>query len=242
MPNFEMPDTAQKAEFVKTNFDTIAKKYDLFNDLNSFFLHRHWKNYLTNVIRKRSRQHLVCLDLCCGTGDISVRISSLPEVDKLVAVDFSENMLNIAAGRLRNSVKSSAEIGDATNLRNFPDNHFDVITVGFGLRNVNNLEKALQEIFRILKPGGIFMNLDVGKVRNSFIKIFADFYFFKIVPVIGYVLWGGKNDMFDYLPVSSLYYPDQETLKTLLEKTGFTSVSYKNFVFGNVALHSGEKT
>jgi demethylmenaquinone methyltransferase/2-methoxy-6-polyprenyl-1,4-benzoquinol methylase len=220
----------------------IASKYDLFNDLNSFYLHRVWKNSIIQLILNSfPKKNLECLDLCCGTGDISVRLTEVDLVTKVYSVDFSDKMLDVARQRLEGISKSKCEIGDATNLKNFPDASFDVVTVGFGLRNVDNLAKALSEIFRVLKPGGIFVNLDVGKVKNPIIRIFADFYFFKIVPLLGYLIWGAKNDMFDYLPVSSLSYPDQDNLKSMIEKAKFQNVEYKNFVFGNVALHWGRK-
>jgi demethylmenaquinone methyltransferase/2-methoxy-6-polyprenyl-1,4-benzoquinol methylase len=242
MTEFQMPDTNKKAEFVRTNFDVIASKYDLFNDLNSFYLHRVWKNSIIQLILNSfPKKNLECLDLCCGTGDISVRLTEVDLVTKVYSVDFSDKMLDVARQRLEGISKSKCEIGDATNLKNFPDASFDVVTVGFGLRNVDNLAKALSEIFRVLKPGGIFVNLDVGKVKNPIIRIFADFYFFKIVPLLGYLIWGAKNDMFDYLPVSSLSYPDQDNLKSMIEKAKFQNVEYKNFVFGNVALHWGRK-
>ena len=242
MTDFQMPDTNKKAEFVRTNFDVIASKYDLFNDLNSFYLHRVWKNSIIQLILNSfPKKNLECLDLCCGTGDISVRLTEVDLVTKVYSVDFSDKMLDVARQRLEGISKSKCEIGDATNLKNFPDASFDVVTVGFGLRNVDNLAKALSEIFRVLKPGGIFVNLDVGKVKNPIIRIFADFYFFKIVPLLGYLIWGAKNDMFDYLPVSSLSYPDQDNLKSMIEKAKFQNVEYKNFVFGNVALHWGRK-
>ena len=161
---------------------------------------------------------------------------------KVTSVDFSEKMLSVAKERLKGITKSTLDIGDATNLKNLAANKFDVVTVGFGLRNVDNLDKALSEIYRVLKPGGLFINLDVGKVKNPLIRFFADFYFFKIVPLMGYLIWGAKNDMFDYLPVSSLSYPDQEKLKSLFKKSKFQNVGYKNFVFGNVAMHWGRKS
>ena len=242
MTDFQMPDTNKKAEFVRTNFDVIASKYDLFNDLNSFYLHRYWKNSIIQLILNSfPKKNLECLDLCCGTGDISVRLTEVDLVTKVYSVDFSDKMLDVARQRLEGISKSKLQIGDATNLKNFPDASFDVVTVGFGLRNVDNLAKALSEIFRVLKPGGIFVNLDVGKVKNPIIRIFADFYFFKIVPLLGYLIWGAKNDMFDYLPVSSLSYPDQDNLKSMIEEAKFQNVEYKNFVFGNVALHWGRK-
>ncbi len=242
MTDFKMPEAQVKAEFVRTNFDVIASKYDLFNDLNSFFLHRYWKNSIIQLIQNSfPKKNLDCMDLCCGTGDISIRLTEMEIASKVYSVDFSENMLNVARERLTGISKSKLEIGDATNLKNFSDASFDVVTVGFGLRNVDNLPSALAEIFRILKPGGLFINLDVGKVKNPFIRFFADFYFFRIVPLMGYIIWGAKNDMFDYLPVSSLSYPDQDNLKSMIEKAKFQNVEYKNFVFGNVAMHWGRK-
>lgn len=238
MNDFKMPEANAKAEFVRTNFDVIASKYDLFNDLNSFFLHRHWKNSIIRKIKQTfPYQGITCMDLCCGTGDISLRITELENAREIYSVDFSEKMLNIAKNRLTDIPKAKQDIGDATNLKNFSNSSFDVVTIGFGLRNVDNIEKAIGEIYRILKPGGLFINLDVGKVPNSVIRLFADFYFFKIVPLMGYLIWGSKNEMFDYLPVSSVHYPDQENLKKLLEANKFQNVEYKNFVFGNVAMH-----
>jgi demethylmenaquinone methyltransferase/2-methoxy-6-polyprenyl-1,4-benzoquinol methylase len=242
MPQFEMPSQESKAEFVKTNFDIISSKYDLFNDLNSFYMHRLWKNSVIELIKKNfSHKDLDCMDLCCGTGDISVRLADMPEVKKLYAVDFSEKMISYARERLKSNPKAIVEIGDATNLSKYPTESLDVLTIGFGLRNVDKLELTLKEVNRVLKKGGLFINLDVGKVKNPLIRFFADFYFFKIVPIFGYLIWGKKNDMFDYLPVSSLYYPNQEELVVKIQNADFEKVNFKNFVFGNVALHWGFK-
>jgi len=242
MSKFQMPSSDKKASFVKENFNQISKKYDLFNDLNSFFLHRLWKNQIAKIIKAYCKnREIICMDLCCGTGDISLRLSQIPNAKLVYAVDFSENMLEIAHEKLKTQTNTQIQQGDATNLANFPNESLDVVTVGFGLRNVSNLSKALGEIYRVLKKGGIFVNLDVGKVKNPILRVFANFYFFKIVPLIGYLIWGGKNQMFDYLPISSLYYPSQEELKNILEKSGFTNVSYKNFVFGNATMHIGYK-
>lgn len=239
-----MPHVDTKADFVRENFNKIANKYDQFNDWNSFLLHRIWKNQLVREIEENLSDRLHVMDLCCGTGDISVRLGNSLRVHHITCVDFSENMLEIAKTRLKKQIEKgrvSFEIGDATELKNFRDFQFDAVSIGFGLRNVDDLSKAVREILRILKPGGLFLNLDVGKVKNPWIRWIADFYFFKIVPILGYILWGGKNEMFDYLPVSSLAYPDQENLKSILEKLGFQEVRYKNFVFGNAVLHIAKK-
>ncbi|EKO14388.1 ubiquinone/menaquinone biosynthesis methyltransferase [Leptospira kirschneri str. H2] len=239
-----MPQADFKAGFVRENFNKIAKKYDRFNDWNSFLLHRVWKNSLVQEVENNFSGHLRVLDLCCGTGDISLRLENSSFVDHVTCVDFSENMLEIAKTRLEKQAQKGRihfELGDATKLIQFQNSQFDVVSIGFGLRNVDDLSKAIGEIFRVLKPGGMFLNLDVGKVNNPWIRWIADFYFFRIVPILGYILWGGKNEMFDYLPVSSLSYPDQETLKSIFEKEGFQEVRYKNFVFGNVTLHVAKK-
>ncbi|MGJ4789382.1 ubiquinone/menaquinone biosynthesis methyltransferase [Leptospira koniambonensis] len=244
MASFQMPSSDTKADFVRVNFNRIASKYDRFNDCSTFFLHRSWKNRLVQEIEAETKGPIQVLDLCCGTGDISIRLEKSQRVGSLLSLDFSENMLEVAKTRLETSIdqgRVKVEWGDATNLSQIKNESLDAVSIGFGLRNVNNLDKALSEIYRVLKPGGVFANLDVGKVKNPFIKAFADFYFFRIVPFFGYVLWGGKNEMFDYLPVSSLYYPDQEGLKSKLEQAGLEKVRYTNFVFGNSVLHIGKK-
>ncbi len=242
MSQFKMPSSEKKAEFVQENFDIISSKYDLFNDLNSFFLHRVWKNSIIDFIKKNyKKENIYALDLCCGTGDISIRLEKLLNIEKLYCIDFSDKMISFARERLKSSKKSIVDIGDATDLSRFQNNSLDIITIGFGLRNVNNFEKTISEVYRVLKSGGIFINLDVGKVKNPIIRFFANFYFFKIVPLLGYVIWGGKNSMFDYLPESSLHYPDQENLKALMIKCKFSKVEYQNFVFGNVAMHIANK-
>lgn len=239
-----MPSPEAKANFVRKNFNQIAAKYDRFNDWNSFFLHRSWKNRLVKEIEAETKGQILVLDLCCGTGDISLRLEKSPRVESLLSLDFSEKMLEVAKNRLAAPAKTGRvklDIGDATKLSGINTESLDAVSVGFGLRNVSDLDKALSEIHRVLKPGGVFANLDVGKVNNPIIRFFADFYFFRIVPLFGYILWGGKNEMFDYLPVSSLSYPDQERLKEKMETIGFGNVRFTNFVFGNVVLHIAKK-
>ena len=238
---YKLPDIHEKADYVQKNFNVIAGKYDLFNDLNSFGLHRLWKSVQVEQLKNLGKDGLTCLDLCCGTGDITLRLAKSPLVKKVYGADFSTDMLAVARHKLAGHENVTVTQGDATDLKDFKDSSLDAVTIGFGLRNVNDIDKAISEIFRVLKPNGLFLNLDVGKVKNPVIRYFADFYFFKIVPLMGHLIWGRKNEMFDYLPASSVKYPGQEELKSLLEKHRFGKVSYRNFVFGNVVLHISQK-
>ncbi|GBF52008.1 ubiquinone/menaquinone biosynthesis methylase [Leptospira ryugenii] len=243
MSQYQLPSPEKKPEYVKSNFDDIAKAYDRFNDWNSFFLHRNWKNWLVDQIKTNTEKPTVGLDLCCGTGDITKRLrETFPKTVQIIGLDFSENMLSYAKHKLNEDDTVKLIVGDAMNLKDFSDGSVDFVSMGFGLRNVSDLHKCLKEIHRILKPDGVFINLDVGKVKPKFLKFFADFYFFKIVPIFGYLIFGSQHEMFDYLPHSSTTYPDQDTLLKILVGMGFKEVRYRNFVFGNAVAHIAKKS
>lgn len=241
MNQYQLPTPEKKPEYVKTNFDHIAKAYDRFNDWNSFFLHRKWKNWIIEKAKREIPDIKIALDLCCGTGDITSRLSKIPEIFEVTGLDFSENMLSFAKQKIGEGKNVKLVLGDAMNLADFKNDSIDLITMGFGLRNVSDLKKCLLEIKRVLRPGGVFINLDVGRVRPFFLKWFADFYFFQIVPIFGYLIYGKKHEMFDYLPHSSTTYPDQETLQKILFEIGFSEVHFQNFVFGNAVGHVARK-
>jgi demethylmenaquinone methyltransferase/2-methoxy-6-polyprenyl-1,4-benzoquinol methylase len=241
MNQYQLPTPEMKPEYVKTNFDHIAKAYDLFNDWNSFFLHRKWKNWIVQQVEKENPVPKVAIDLCCGTGDITKRLSEVHNEIEVTGLDFSEKMLSFAKHKIGEKKNVKLVVGDAMNLSSFKNESIDLVTMGFGLRNVSDLKLCLVEIKRVLKPGGIFINLDVGRVRPFFLKWFADFYFFQIVPIFGYLIYGKKHEMFDYLPHSSTTYPDQETLQKIMYELGFSQVHFQNFVFGNAVAHIARK-
>ncbi|TGK54545.1 ubiquinone/menaquinone biosynthesis methyltransferase [Leptospira kanakyensis] len=241
MNQYQLPSQEKKPEYVRTNFDGIARAYDRFNDWNSFFLHRIWKDWVVREAKKSVPLAKSALDLCCGTGDITLRLSQDPNLEQVVGLDFSEKMLSFAIHKIPENPRVKLLLGDAMNLSQFADGSFDLVTMGFGLRNVSDIKKCLNEIKRVLKKDGVFVNLDVGRVRPKFLKYFADFYFFKIVPIFGYLLYGKENEMFDYLPHSSKAYPDQETLAEILKEVGFQNVRFQNFVFGNAVAHVAKK-
>ena len=148
---YTLPTTEDKSNYVEEKFDEIAQKYDRFNDVITFGMHRYWKKFVVRQTGLRPDEE--CLDLCCGTGDISREILRQHPECKITGLDFSAEMLKIA--KSKNSVNSEIQYlqGDAMNIP-FPDKFFDAVTMGYGLRNVSKINICLEEIIRVLKPGG----------------------------------------------------------------------------------------
>ena len=230
---YTLPNTEEKSSYLEQKFDEIAQKYDQFNDLITFGMHRHWKKFVVRQTGLRPEEH--CLDLCCGTGDIACEVLRQHPSCKVTGLDFSKEMLNIAKCKSSKNSRIQYVLGDAMEIP-FPDANFDAVTIGFGLRNVPNLSGCLREILRVLKPGGVLVSLDVGKVRFPVIAKINNFYFFRIVPLIGNWLMPDQ-EMFQYLPHSSLEYPNQELLKSLMFEAGFQQVEIHDFVFGASTVH-----
>lgn len=241
---YRLPSPEDKARYVQEKFDQIASKYDLFNDLITQGQHRYWKRVLLRRVGMAPSDR--GLDLCCGTGDLALGI--LPRLSgegMLVAADFSPKMLQAAQRRLRhhrngrNAPLTVVLQGDAMRLP-FRDQSFEFVTIGYGLRNVSGLEGCLAELLRVLRPGGVLGTLDVGRVRNRWLRPLAEFYLFRIVPRIGKLLQSGQ-EMFQYLPLSTVDYPDQERLRQIMEQSGFTNVKVREFLFGASVIHLAYK-
>lgn len=246
---YRLPEPEEKARYVRERFDQIARNYDLLNDLITQGQHRIWKNAL--VERLGLAPGARGLDLCCGTGDIAARARRrLGGEGRVYALDFSLNMLRIARRRLYGGAGHSGGAmpsqapdgvlcGDAMRLP-FADCSMQFVTVGYGLRNVSHLEGCLREIHRVLQPGGVLGSLDVGKVRSPLFRPLVKFYFFKIVPLIGRMLQPGQ-EMFNYLPESSLAYPAQQELRELMKECAFEDVEIIEFVLGASVIHVARK-
>ena len=237
---YRLPSPENKARYVQEKFDQIASRYDLFNDLITQGQHRYWKRVLLRRVGMTPNAR--GLDLCCGTGDLALGI--LPRLSGegiLVAADFSTNMLKAAQHRLRrhrNGGQTPLTVllrGDAMRLP-FQDDSFEFVTIGYGLRNVSDLGGCLAELLRVLRPGGVLGTLDMGRVRNRWLRPLAEFYLFRIVPRIGKFVQRDQ-EMFQYLPHSTLDYPDQERLRQIMEQSGFTNVKLKEFLFGASVIH-----
>ena len=231
----------EKEHLVADVFHSVADKYDLMNDLMSFGIHRLWKRFTIDCAGVRPGQKI--LDLAGGTGDLTAKFSRLVgDTGEVVLADINDSVLKVGREKLRNLglvdniryVQANAE-----NLP-FPDNYFDLITIGFGLRNVTHKDKALASMYRALKPGGRLLVLEFSKPTNAVMSKLYDFYSFKVLPKMGQLV-AKDSDSYQYLAESIRMHPDQETLKGMMEGVGFEQVTYHNLTQGVVALHRGFK-
>jgi demethylmenaquinone methyltransferase/2-methoxy-6-polyprenyl-1,4-benzoquinol methylase len=235
---FESVDESVKAQRVRGVFDSVASRYDLMNDLMSMGLHRAWKAYTVMVANVGEGSKV--LDIAGGTGDLALafakRVGASGEV---VHTDINEAMLRTGRDRLLDAgVALPTLVCDAEKLP-FPDNHFDVVTVAFGLRNMTHKDAALREMNRVLKPRGKLLVLEFSKVAKPLRKAY-DWYSFSVLPRLGKVV-AGDDASYRYLAESIRMHPAQEDLKTLMKEGGFGHVDYHNMTGGVVALHVGIK-
>ena len=238
---YQTVSTDQKTAKVMAVFQSVAQQYDLMNDLMSFGIHRLWKHFAINLCQLRKSQHV--LDLAGGTGDLTTRISPLiGDNGEVVLADINSAMLTVGRDRLLdrgifNNVRFIQ--ADAESLP-FPDNYFDRIIIGFGLRNVTNKLTALQSMQRVLTPGGFVIILEFSKPNNVALQSIYDAYSFKLLPWLGKVI--AKDEAsYQYLVESIRMHPDQESLRTIMVKAGFEDCDYHNLSGGIVAVHRGYK-
>ena len=235
---FQSVDEKDKARHVRGVFDSVASKYDVMNDLMSGGLHRAWKAYAVMVANLREGSQV--LDIAGGTGDLSLAFArNVGATGRVVHTDINEAMLRVGRDRLVDAgVLLPTLVCDAESLP-FPDQHFDVVSVAFGLRNMTHKDVALKEMCRVLKPGGKLLVLEFSKVAKPLEKVY-DWYSFNILPRIGQMITGDA-DSYRYLAESIRMHPDQDELKAMLHRAGFGHVDYHNMTGGVVALHVGIK-
>ena len=235
---FQSVDEQEKALRVRNVFDSVAPKYDVMNDLMSMGLHRVWKAYAVLVANVKNGHYV--LDIAGGTGDLALAFA--PKVGAagcVVHTDINEAMLREGRNRLLDAgVSLQTLVCDAEQLP-FPDAHFDVVTVAFGLRNMTHKDRALGEMNRVLKPGGKLLVLEFSKVAKPIEKIY-DWYSFKVLPKLGKLI-ANDDSSYQYLAESIRMHPSQEELKTMMIKGGFGHVDYHNMTGGVAALHVGIK-
>lgn len=233
-------DKSGKKEQVAKMFDNISHKYDFLNHFLSLGIDKLWRKKAIGMLEKASSQ--VILDVATGTGDFALQAMSLKPA-KITGIDISEGMLEvgrkkIAARNLQHIIDLKA--GDSENIP-FPENNFDAVTVAFGVRNFENLEKGLSEIFRVLKPGGKLIVLEFSRPRKFPMKQLYNFYFKHILPRVGRAV---SNDeaAYTYLPESVQAFPDGGDFLRVLDKVGFNNTQCKALTFGISSIYSGTKS
>ncbi|WP_170474425.1 bifunctional demethylmenaquinone methyltransferase/2-methoxy-6-polyprenyl-1,4-benzoquinol methylase UbiE [Ruegeria arenilitoris] len=237
---FETVREAEKSGRVQGVFNSVASKYDVMNDVMSMGIHRVWKDAMMDWLAPRPGQHL--LDVAGGTGDISFRFLKRAGHGHATVLDLTEPML--IEGRQRAEADQMADslswvVGDAMALP-FEDNSFDVYTISFGIRNVTRPQDALNEAFRVLKPGGRLMVLEFSQLPNDGLQKLYDLYSFNVIPRMGKLI-ANDYDSYQYLVESIRNFPDQETFLEMVRAAGFENAKYRNLSMGIAALHSGWK-
>ena len=230
----------EKAGLVEGVFSSVASKYDIMNDAMSVGIHRLWKNAMMDWLAPRKGQRL--LDVAGGTGDISFRFLDRAGDAHATVFDMTAEMLE--EGKLRSEATEHADrmdwvVGDAMALP-FEDDLFDVYTISFGIRNVTRPEKALEEAYRVLKPGGRLMVLEFSQIPQPGLQWLYDQYSFNIIPPMGKMITG-DSDSYQYLVESIRKFPDQDRFLEMVREAGFENAKYRNLSLGIACLHSGWK-
>ena len=226
-----------KKGLVESVFDQVYDHYDLMNDFMSLGAHRLWKKDLLNMMCPSSGKKLI--DVACGTGDIAkLFLNSVNEKSSVTCVDPNKGMIKKGREKLKEFKNLRWITAQAENLP-IAKNSFDFYTISFGLRNTKDLDKALSEAYRVLKPGGRYLCLEFSKIQNSNLNFIYENYS-KIIPSIGKIIVGEKKP-YEYLVESIKNFVNQEELVDLLYKNNFKKCSYRNLSGGIVSIHSGWK-
>ena len=237
---FETVREDEKAGRVQGVFSSVASKYDIMNDVMSVGIHRIWKEAMMDWLAPRAGQKL--LDVAGGTGDISFKFLGRAGSGHATVCDITESML--IAGKTRAETATMSDsldwvVGDAMALP-FADNTFDVYTISFGIRNVTRPQEALNEAFRVLRPGGRLMVLEFSQLPSPMMQAAYDAYSFNVIPRMGQLI-ANDRDSYQYLVESIRKFPDQETFLEMVKIAGFENAKYRNLSLGIAALHSGWK-
>ena len=231
--------TDSKKDQVAVMFNNIAKKYDFLNHFLSLGIDKLWRNKVVSILKKYHPKTI--LDIATGTGDLAITALKL-NPDKITGIDISTGMLKIGNEKIRRKkLGNIIELleGDSENIQ-FPDQSFDAAIVAFGVRNFENLQKGLHEIYRVLKPGTPFIILEFSKPCKFPVKQAYNIYFTNILPLIG-KLFSKDNSAYTYLPQSVNAFPEGNACLKELKTVGFKSVNEKRLSFGIASIYVAEK-
>jgi demethylmenaquinone methyltransferase/2-methoxy-6-polyprenyl-1,4-benzoquinol methylase len=237
-----MPTTVEQEAFagqIRGMFDRIAGVYDLMNSAMTVGLHHRWRERAADLAELEAGES--ALDVCCGTGDLALELARRtgPE-GRVIGSDFSERMLDLAREKAaeRHTAGVRFEWGDALSLP-YDDGSFDAVTVGFGVRNLADLERGVAELVRVLTPGGRLVILEITQPRRPPLSIFFSVWFDRAVPLLGTL--AGDRDAYSYLPASVKSFPPPEGLALIMDRAGLEGIRYTVLAGGIIAIHSGAR-
>ncbi len=236
--------TGDKEPYVRDMFAAIAPQYDRLNTILSFNQHKAWRRLTVRLAGVKPGDH--CLDVCTGTGDFAIDLSrAVGPNGNVIGADFCEPMIRNGLDKTART-SAGANCGPITmmvaNAESLPygDAQFDVVTVGFGVRNVAHLDRAVREMARVVKTGGRVAILEFNRPRPGWYKPFVDFYLFHILPWIGGHL--SRREAYTYLPESMKQFVSREELVAVMERAGLRDVQVRDLNFGTVCIHLGVKS
>ena len=230
---------SSKKNQVEKMFDSISFEYDLLNGIMTFNIHKRWKKNILNIAKKLEPKN--ALDIATGTADIAINLGSISDC-KVVGVDISEQMLNVGRKKITKMKLDKfvrLETGDAENL-NFKDNYFDLVTIGFGVRNFQDLEKGLKESFRVLNKDGTLIILETSVPENTIMKLFYSIFTRTYIPIMARIFSKDKS-AYNYLLNSAELFPSGTKFSNILKSVGFGNVVAKPKLFGSSTIYIATK-
>ena len=230
---------SSKKSQVEKMFDSISFEYDLLNGIMTFNCHKRWKKNILNIAKKLKPKN--ALDIATGTADIAINLGSISDC-RVVGVDISEQMLNVGRKKITKMKLDEfvrLETGDAENL-NFNDNYFDLVTIGFGVRNFQDLEKGLRESFRVLNKDGTLIILETSVPENTILKLFYSIFTRTYIPIMARIFSKDKS-AYNYLLNSAELFPSGTKFSDILKSVGFADVLIKPKLFGSSTIYIATK-
>ncbi len=232
--------SSAKHEQVRSMFNTIAPKYDLMNRLMTFGIDKRWRSITVKTLKKAGVQNV--LDIATGTGDLAIKLAKEIDGSHITGIDLSEGMIRVGKTKVEQAGLSSRitlATADALQMP-FADNSFDAITVAYGVRNFEHLDKGYAEMLRVLRPGGMLCVLELTPPSSPIVKPFYAAYTRGIIPVVGRLLSNDKR-AYTYLPESIAAVPARQDMLNLMSKAGFSDTTYRSFTFGVCTLYTALK-